>query len=184
MTSTDTRSPVSWRVHVARLPDKGMPVTWAADEESRAALAAEHGLEAVDAFAVDLLVTRWKKDGVRVTGTVTADIVQLCVVTLDPLKNHIEEEINAVFVPEGSRLARMEDPSGEILVDAEGEDAPEPFAGDSVDVGALAEEHFELAIDPYPRKPDAHLPQDVEPQPEDKPNPFAKLAVLKGDKPK
>ena len=179
MISTGPRSPVSFAVHVARLPEKGLPVSFAADEESRAALARDHDLEEVRAFSFDLLVTRWKKDGVKVTGKVTADIVQLCVVTLEPLENRVEAKIEALFVPEGSSLARPYDPSGEILVDAEGEDAPEPFSGDSVDVGAVAEEHFELAIDPYPRKPDARLPRDVEPKPEDNPNPFARLADLK-----
>lgn len=127
MISTGPRSPVSFAVHVARLPEKGLPVSFAADEESRAALARDHDLEEVRAFSFDLLVTRWKKDGVKVTGKVTADIVQLCVVTLEPLENRVEAEIEALFVPEGSSLARPYDPSGEILVDAEGEDAPEPF---------------------------------------------------------
>lgn len=179
MTSTGTRSPVSYPVHVARLPEKGLPVSFSADAETCAALARDHDLEEIRAYSFDLLVTRWKKDGVKVAGKVTADIVQLCVVTLEPLENRVEAEFEALFVPEGSRLARPYDPSGEILVDAEGEDAPEPFSGDSVDVGAVAEEHFELAVDPYPRKPDAQLPRELEPQPEDKPNPFAKLAALK-----
>ena len=47
---------------------------------------------------------------------------------------------------------------GEVLLDADGPDRPETFAGDSIDAGALAEEFFALAIDPYPRKPGAALP--------------------------
>jgi hypothetical protein len=39
-----------------------------------------------------------------------------------------------------------------MVLDAEGPDAPETFSGDSIDVGALAEEFFALAVDPYPRK--------------------------------
>ena len=37
-------------------------------------------------------------------------------------------------------------------LDAEGPDSPETFSGETIDVGALAEEFFGLAIDPYPRK--------------------------------
>ena len=37
------------------------------------------------------------------------------------------------------------------MLDAEGPDSPETFTGDTIDVGALAEEFFGLAIDPYPR---------------------------------
>lgn len=39
-----------------------------------------------------------------------------------------------------------------MILDAEGEDGPEPFSGDAIDVGQLAEEFFALGIDPYPRK--------------------------------
>ena len=46
---------------------------------------------------------------------------------------------------------------GEIVLDADGPDGPETFAGDTIDVGALAEEFFALAIDPYPRKPGVDL---------------------------
>ena len=41
------------------------------------------------------------------------------------------------------------------MLDADGPDSPETFSGDTIDVGALAEEFFGLAIDPYPRKPGA-----------------------------
>ncbi|SPU62590.1 Uncharacterized ACR, COG1399 [Brucella melitensis] len=111
-----------------------------------------------------------------------AEIVQACVVTLEPLTNTIAEEIDTIFVPENSRLARIElDESGEILLDAEGADIPETFVGDRIDVGAVAEEFFDLAIDPYPRKPGP--PEESEPKifgdgdGDEKPvSPFAKLS--------
>ncbi len=57
------------------------------------------------------------------------------------------------FCPRISKLGRLGFHSGgEIVLDAEGPDSPETFSGDTIDVGALAEEFFELAIDPYPRK--------------------------------
>jgi len=68
------------------------------------------------------------------------------------------------------------------MLDADGADSPETFVGDRIDVGAVAEEFFELAIDPYPRKPG--LPDEAVPQvfgdagdEDDKPvSPFAKLS--------
>ena len=162
-----TRSPVSFPVHVARLPQKGLPVAFEADPAQRAALAGEHGLRSVDGWRADLLVSPWKRGGVKVTGRVSADIVQDCVVTLEPLATHIDEPVDGLFVPEDSRLGRQGfDHAGEILIDAEGPDSPETFSGDSVDVGALAEQFFALAIDPYPRKPGVTLApaaDDVEP---------------------
>lgn len=158
MHSNDLHSPVSFEAHVARLPHKGMPVTIEADADRRAALAEAHGLLSVEAYRAELLVTPWRRNGVRVSGTVTADITQSCVVTLDPLAAHIEEAVEGLFLPEESRLGRR-DPQegGEIMLDAEGPDAPEVFSGDTVDVGALAEQFFSLAIDPYPRRPGVTL---------------------------
>jgi len=54
---------------------------------------------------------------------------------------------------------------GEILIDAEGPDSPETFSGDTIDVGALAEQFFGLAIDPYPRKQGASLSAGGEAEP-------------------
>ena len=75
-------------------------------------------------------------------------------VTLDILYTNTEgEAVSAIYFPEGSKLGRLGfHDSGEVHLDAEGPDSPETFSGDSIDVGALAEEFFGLAIDPYPRK--------------------------------
>ena len=79
--------------------------------------------------------------------------MQSCVVTLEPVPAHIDEEIAATFLPEESKLGREGfGQGGEILIDVDGPDSPETFSGDRIDVGALAEEYFGLAIDPYPRK--------------------------------
>lgn len=153
-----TKSPVSFLVHVARLPQKGMPVEVSAGEKERAALAAAYGLVAVKHYRAELLVSLWKRKGVKVCGAVEADIVQQCVVTLDPIENHVAETVEAVFLPEDSKLGRLGfDGGGEIVLDAEGPDSPETFSGDTIDVGALAEEFFGLAIDPYPRKTGAEI---------------------------
>ncbi|HEV7252544.1 MAG TPA: DUF177 domain-containing protein [Mesorhizobium sp.] len=163
-----TRSPVSFPVHVARLPQKGMPVLIEANEKQREALAAAHGVLDVESYRADLQVRPWKRNGVEVTGRVTARIVQECVVTLEPVENAIDEPVEAVFLPEQSKLGRLGfEGGGEIMIDAHGPDSPETFSGDTVDVGALAEELFALAIDPYPRKPGAALPSADEEAPRD-----------------
>ncbi len=61
-------------------------------------------------------------------------------------------------MPQDSKLGRLGfEGGGEIVIDVEGEDSPEVFEGDSIDVGALAEQFFGLDIDPYPRKQGAAL---------------------------
>src|SRR5690606_9252753 len=100
-----TPSPISLPVHVARLPKKGMTVTIDADEAQRAALARLHGLQGVERLVATLDVTAWKRGGVRVIGHVEADIVQQCVVTLEPVPARVDEAVAATFLPAASRLA-------------------------------------------------------------------------------
>lgn len=174
--------PLSHRVSVTRLPQKGMAVKLVATDAERLGLAREHGLVSVESFEADLLVAKWRSDGVKITGRVRASITQSCSITLEPIAEAVLEEVDAVFVPENSRLARPKfDADGEMVLDAEGPDAPETFSGDTIDVGALAEEFFELGIDPYPRKEGAELPAHLSTNPDEpaKVSAFAKLAELK-----
>lgn len=158
MQRAQEKSPVSFMAHVARLPQKGLSVLVEADETQRQALSEDHGLQSVESFRAELVVAPWKRRGVKVTGRVSADVIQTCVVTLDPVTNHIDEEIEGLFLPRDSRLGREDaDLGGEIVLDSEGPDSPDTFEGDTIDVGALAEQFFALAIDPYPRKPGARL---------------------------
>jgi uncharacterized metal-binding protein YceD (DUF177 family) len=171
------KSPVSFLAHVTRLPRGGLPVAIEADAEEREALAREHSLVSVESYRADLLVTAWKRHGVSVKGKVEADITQNCVVTLEPVGQHISEDVSGLYFPEDSRIGREGfETGGEIILDPEGPDAPETFTGDTIDVGALAEEFFALAIDPYPRKPGVTLERAQEE--EAKESPFAKLARL------
>lgn len=147
-------SPISFPVNVARMPQRGMSLVIEADATQREALAAVHDLLEVVALRADITVTSWKKGGVRIGGRLRARIVQACIVTLEPVECVIDEDVSALFLPEGSKLVAppRRSAEGEILLDAEGDDAPETFSGDTIDVGSLVEEFFELGIDPYPRK--------------------------------
>lgn len=174
--------PISHEVSVARLPQKGMSIRLTASAAELIALANAHGLISVDEFQAELLVSKWRRDGVRITGQVKANIVQTCSITLEPLPALIDADIDALFVPESSKLARPKlDEDGEMILDADGPDAPETFTGDQLDIGAIAEEFFALSIDPYPRKPGAALDlvQEIEEIKPAKVSPFAKLAQLK-----
>ena len=176
------KSPVSFRASVVRLPKKGMPVVIDASPEQQAALAREHGLLDVKNFHADLVVSPWKRDGVSVSGRVEGDIVQECVVTLEPIDARIDEEVSAVFIPEGSNLERYDRLSAaEMILDPEGPDAPESFSGTHIDVGALAEQFFALGIDPYPRKEgiEPFAKADVEEESQPSGTLAEKLAALK-----
>jgi hypothetical protein len=172
------RTAFSYPVEAGRVSANPLNVHLSADAGERAALARSWGVESVEAFDAELRLFRWKRDGVRVKGSVQARLTQACVVTLKPVRSAIDEPVDAVFVPEGSRLARLDaDANGEVVVDPEGPDLPESFSGGVIDVGAVASEFAALAIDPYPRAPDAVFSPPVEaaPQEAEAASPFAAL---------
>ena len=177
-----TKAPFSHRIRVGHVSHNPLEVRIEADARERAALARLWDILGVEALAAELKLRRWKKDGVKVTGTVHAEVTQACVVTLDPVAQVIDEEVEEIFVPEGSPLARIPaNDAGEIVVDPDGPDLPEPFTGDEIDVGTLVAEIVAMALDPYPRKPDARFEDHEEGDAEDgrKPSPFAVLKNLK-----
>ncbi|RLQ87318.1 YceD family protein [Notoacmeibacter ruber] len=182
MTEPHPTSPVSHVVTATNLPAKGLVVKAEADAKQLGSLAQAHDLRAVEDFSYRLHLSPWKGRGVRIRGEVTANISQACIVTLEPVHTAIKEAVETVFVPEDSRLARPEIIEGEIVVAAEGDDLPETFSDGRIDVGALAEEFFELAIPLYPKREGATLPDDVDGERDraaEGENPFAVLSALK-----
>lgn len=175
----------SYKVNVGHLSANPVHVTLEADEAERLGLADRWGVTSVESVTADLDLTRWKRDGVRVKGRIGARITQLCVVTLEPVTSQISENMEALFVPDGSRLARVETSDiGEMIIDAEGPDAPETFRGDSIDVARVCEEFVVLSIDPYPRKEGAVMPPESDESSADEvaDSPFAGLSAYKIDK--
>ena len=171
--------PWSAPVSIHEIPETGRHVELAADQAVRAAVARAAGLEALPRLQATFDVTRRGANGLRVTGRVSATVGQVCVVTLDPIENEIEEMVDLDFVPAAGpdiQSSSGQGPRVEVMV----EEAPELLFGDTVDLGALATEFLMLGIDPYPRKPGAVFVAEI---PEDEmDHPFAALAGLRRGK--
>lgn len=171
-------TPFSFLVKVGHISANPVRIKLEANDEERAGLAQLWNIVSVESFKAELQVTRWKKDGLKVKGNVKASITQECVVSLEDVPSQIDEDFEQIFVPEGSKLARLVlNEEGEIIVSAEGDDIPEQFTGDTIDAGALVTEIAALAIDPYPRKDGAEYAESevVEDVVDAKPSPFAAL---------
>ena len=116
---------------------------------------------------------------VQVTGTFTADVVQECVVTLDPVPDHIESSFEAF-------LTDIRPPvplAGEVEVVPE-KDAPEFVENGLIDAGELVTQHVALELDPYPRVEGAShelTDEELPPDEEKTHRPFEALAKLKKD---
>lgn len=122
--------------------------------EERAALARRLDLLALDRLTA---VARIKRSGAGgafgVHVNFVADVVQSCVVTLDPIPVHIEESVDLVYAPEHEiPVERVE-----VVLSQEGEDRPEPLREGAIDLGEAVAEHLALALDPYPRRPGVSL---------------------------
>jgi uncharacterized metal-binding protein YceD (DUF177 family) len=174
----------SYPVKVSTLSASAVDLRLDADADALAALARLWNVMEVRKLHAELQVARWKKDGIRVKGRVIADLVQECVVTLEPVESHIDEPVEATFVPDGSKLARaLTLEAAEMVLDPEGPDLPDVFAGDTIDLGQTVTEHAAMAIEPYPRKPGVAFPDHIESTEKDdkRPNPFAALKNWKQD---
>lgn len=144
-----------WRQPVEAVTQAGLAFDRDADETERAALRDVCDLVEVPRMEAHFVLKPWRKTGYSVKGHVSADVVQSCVVTLEPVRQTIDEEVDVKFVParEAEKWAEEPDAEGEIVIDPEAEDPPDLFEGNAIDVGALAAEYFALGLDPYPRAP-------------------------------
>ena len=173
MTRPERRPGRPWSVPLALsdVPESGRHLNLFADRQTRDAVAEHAGLTALTRLEASFDVMPHGRGGLHVVGRVSATVGQTCVVTLEPLKNEIDEAIDLVFAPAEAP------PIGGAEVDLSAADAPEPLMGGGVDLGEIATEFLILGLDPYPRKPDAIF--QSAPAGEDSANPFAALAALK-----
>jgi hypothetical protein len=168
--------PWSVRIPVAEVPQTGRRFDLAADAATREAVAKAAGVLALPRLEASFDLSPVANNGIRVTGMVSANVEQTCVITLDPMSSRVEERIDLVFVPPGA--AEVQPPAA-ILGGSEEPDPPEILQNGIIDLGALATEFLVLGIDPYPRKPDVSFET---PREEDSTaHPFAALAALKKD---
>jgi hypothetical protein len=174
MSERSPHRPWSVPVAVSDVPETGRHLELVADAQTRDAIAELAGLVALPRLRGSFDVTLHGRHGLHVVGRVSATVGQVCVVTLEPIENEVEEEIDLVFTPTAASTIAV-GANDEVEIPAD--DAPEPLVDGMVDLGALATEFLLLGIDPYPRKPGAVFET---PAPPDAPaHPFAALAALK-----
>ena len=171
-------NPWSHVVAVAQIPDAGLHQDLTANPTQLIELAALAGVRDVKNAHASLDVMPIAGDRVHVTGRVSAIIGQNCVVTLEPIDNVVDEDIDVTFAPP-SQIPVM----AKVVTKEEGEnvdipDPPEPIVNGTIDIGQLAAELLFLGIDPYPRAPGAVFESPKEAVDPDE-HPFAALKALK-----
>lgn len=160
-----------------------------ATETERKALAERLELEAIGNLTATVKL-RAVRGGqmIRVSGRLEADVVQTCVVTLEPVPAHVSESFDALFAPP----SMIEDQGVEIDFDPSlsDEDIPEPMENNRIDIGELTAQHLSIGLDSYPHAEGVDfegyreheegetVEEEAAEEPE-KPNPFAILQQLK-----
>jgi len=120
----------------------------------------------------------------HVTGSFTANITQSCIISDKPVVTVVEDEFEAWYrdisrvTPFRKKQNDIDPDNDEHEIRPEHED-PEIITDGILDRGEIVAQFLGLAIDPYPKADDIDERDYIESKPEDKPNPFAKLASLK-----
>ena len=122
--------------------------------------------------SVEALRCRWvlrpaPGGSVEAEGSLRARLHQECVVSLEAFAIEVVEEFAVRFTPSGQESEAGDDP-----------DEPDelPILAGLLELGEATVEQLALALDPYPRKPGAVLPDTVDPLPS---GPFDALAKLR-----
>lgn len=150
--------PLSYEVNVNHIAANPVTVKINASPDECAALAQIWNVLGVKDLSADVRLTRWKRDGIKVFGSIIASLEQQCVISLNPLETKVEETFESHFVPENSRLARPDHRADqELIIDIDSPDSPDTFSGHTIDIGSVVAEFTAMNIDPYPKRADAQL---------------------------
>ena len=144
-----------------------------ANETERGKLTERFGLVSLGLLTASFRV-RMEAAGIVARGTVDASVVQACSVTDEPIPVEISEEVALRFIEE--------DAVNEEEIELS-EDALDTmfYTGSAIDLGEAAAETVALALDPFPRSPNAEAALKAAGViGEDEVKPLGALAGLKG----
>ncbi len=165
----------SREIAIARISPSGIIEELDAKPAERTALAARFDLLELPALTAQLTLKPSGQETIFVKGKIIADIVQRCVVTLEPMSTHIDLAVDTVFLPaEQHRVGAGSSHYDEL------DDEFEIFSNGKIDLGEMVAQHLGVTIDPYPRKAGAELPATEFGAKVEERKPFAEL--VKGGK--
>ena len=151
---------------VSHILSGGAEVVVEATPSECSALVLRMGLPDVLSVFCRFRLVREPRGAVRAQGVLRARVVQTCVISLEDFEADVAEEFSVRFVPAGTETDDLDPESDDEI----------PYENDVLDLGEAAAEQLGLALDPYPRMPDAELPEVEE---EGEAHPFAALGRLR-----
>lgn len=150
-------------IEAARVSALGSHEKIVADEKECAALAKRLKVPAVYAVSAHLVLKPWRGGGYKVSGTVTVDLDQESVVSLEVFRSTETFEVERYFLPK---------------LDESFEEDVDMIQNGVIDIGEVAAETIGLELDLYPRKP-GEVFQDTNEDVEETTAKISPFAVLK-----
>lgn len=154
MKHQDAKSPhpeFSRPLAVDRVPKAGSTEKIAADPEELRVLGIRLAIPALHRLSAEIRATPWRGGGMKLEGSITADLEQVSVVSLELFRHTLVVTLLRYYLPPGA-------------VAPEEEDDADPIQNGTIDLGEVVTETLALDLDPYPRKPgetfDAHVEDD------------------------
>lgn len=162
--SSPTPNLLPRKLRFGEITHSGKSVHVTATQEERQAIARALDLVSLDTLEAQIEAAPWGREGVKITGTLKAVVVQRCVVTLQPVSDTFEADFARTYLPAAAlaKRARRDGSSMEIDIVFDEEDPPEGLDGPDIDLGAIILEELALGLNPYPRHPDAPPPDQIE----------------------
>ena len=161
-------------VRIDAVGEEPRPMAIAAEEAERAALAGRFGLLGLARLEAALTLSR-RGEEVAVHGRLVAAVTQACVATAEQVAADVEAPFDILFRPQPDPAAAEE----EVEL-SESEMDVVFHAGAEIDIGEAVAETLALALDPYPRAPDAdEALKTAGVKSEEEAGPFAALAGLR-----
>ncbi len=142
-------------VDLARVLADKAELEMQASETECQALADRFGIDSLEMFRARLKFGPWRSHGVVARGCLEAHYHQTCVVSLDSFAQEMAESITLRLWPREyeARMPRQAEMIGKG--DADISEPVDLYDNNRVDIGEILAECFSVALDDYPRKPDA-----------------------------
>ena len=149
--------------HVENIPSAGKTVKMVAEEPYLKAMTERLGILELKSLAAELRLTLQNGGHIlNITGHLRAEVVQECVVTLQPVQSVIEDDFEAWYadhdkaIPFNRAKHHMKAiEEGDEVPILEEKDDPEALIDGQVDLGEVVIQFLSLSINPYPRAEEA-----------------------------
>jgi len=166
--------PITRLYELGRMAQAGDEVTITPTPEDRARIAHWADVQSINSFAAKIDLKKVSATRYKLDVALDADIVQACVVTLEPVRAHIERK----FVRELLLTQAPQHSVKEIELTPVDDDGREEIESLRYDLAVPVLEEFALAIDPYPRAPGVAFEAPAD-EADSADHPFAALKSLK-----